>query len=389
MKKTKVLFTLFEMSCFIMMLASMNAYFFWGIHIAVFYIFAIFCGILYHSHSKSEVKIPQSILLVFILPVLGSISTTILPIKTPLLCTALAMVVMLTNEKRTQLLRFCGKSYALILIVSLIFFLMSWGLPMPSFGYTEFGNYFYEKGLFYLKLVSVERSIRFTSIFLEPGHVGMICSFFLFAFRYEFKKWYVIATTIALLFTLSLAGYVLFILGYLLYSLSQNNWAIFKKLLLLLILLTVGLYAAKEYNNGNNLVNRFVIDRLEYDEDAGIVGNNRTDDITDSRFEKIIGTDVFWFGYDAEKYTHLRNSDINGAGYKIYILGNGVLGVFLILAFYLILALSCINRKFMIMLLILYILCFIQRAYPLWVAWLLPYICSMKLKEIKCVNRLR
>jgi len=71
--------------------------------------------------------------------------------------------------------------------------------------YSEYANYLLLiKGVFY--------DIRFNSIFLEPGHLGMISSFMLFANGYNFKKKECWVILFAIILSLSLAGYVLTIM---------------------------------------------------------------------------------------------------------------------------------------------------------------------------------
>ena len=151
--------------------------------------------------------------------------------------------------------------------------------------------------------------------------------------KYDGINWmgWLVIITIALLFTLSLAGYLLFIIGYVFHGLSRGGLYFSKKVVVIVLVSLISIYAAMNYNQGDNLVNSFILERLEYDEDNGISGNNRVDDDTDSRFMQLVGTDVFWFGYDADTYNQLRSSDaIHGSGYKVYILSRGVLGVLLI-----------------------------------------------------------
>ena len=382
----RIVFVSYKISCVLMLLASMSAYFFWGIPIAYFYILSILLFIMYQAVAKSKNDIHfqgRFLIPVLALFLLDLPKADIIPIKTTLLCVVLYQMLSLSDEKRKEVLEFSGKSYALILLISLTFFLLSWFISLPSFGYIYFddgrADYAYENYFFFLKLTSIIRGFRFTSIFLEPGHVGMICAFFVYAFKFSFKKWYVVVFVVALLFTISLAGYLLLIAGFVFYSLCQKGWAFVKYLLIGAIICIPAYFVALNYNGGDNLVNSFIIERLQYDDEQGLVGNNRTDDATTDRFYSFIGTSDFWLGYSSDQYARLRDSDIiHGAGYKIFFFQHGIIGIILLLVFYIGLAKRSKNRKYMYLMVLLYAVCFVQRAYPLWVAWLLPFVCVLQ-----------
>lgn len=383
----KIVFFVYKLSCLLMVMASMSAWFLWNVHIGIIYVFSILIWLVTYITTKKKVELhfrtsflfPVSLL--FLVDVIKA--DYFIPIKTTLLCVVLIQLLSFSDEKRKEILEFCGVGMALILLISLVGFLLSWVVSLPSFGYLYYEDkYVYENYIFFLKLDSLTRGIRFTSIFLEPGHVGMICAFFIYAFKYQIKKWYVVVFIVSLLFTISLAGYLLLFVGYILYSLNQKGLNFIKWLFLGAAIVIPGYFIALDYNGGDNIVNLMIIERLEYDEDVGVVGNNRTDDATRSRFHNFINTSDVWFGYPPDQYERLRNSDaIHGAGYMIYMFSSGIYGVTLVFLFYFIMARKSNNKKYMLFMLLLYAICFVQRAYPLWVAWLLPFICSMEIDE--------
>ena len=385
-----IVFNIYKFSCLILVLSSMKAYFLWNIHIVFLYLFSILMWFLCSGSFKKCIHFKTNFLIpIFLLFILDLFKSEFLPIKTTLLCIFIAQILSFSDEKRQEILKFCGTGFAVVLLVSLIGFILSLILPIPSFGYLYYEGYDfrYENYLFFLRIDSITRGLRFTSVFLEPGHVGMICALFLFAYKYRIKEWTVVVFLISLLFTLSLAGYFLLVIGYVLYSLNQHGVSFLKKVLIGVILLGSGYFTAIEYNGGNNVVNNFIIERLQYDEDEGIVGNNRTDDATRQLLQKNIGKEVFWFGYSTEQYDRLRsNTFVYGAGWIVFIFQYGVWGIFLVSSFYLILAFQSANKKIMLLMLLLYAICFIQRAYPLWVAWLIPYLGTMQI-NVKVIDK--
>ena len=70
---------------------------------------------------------------------------------------------------------------------------------------------------------------------------------------------------------------------------------------------------------------------------------------------------------------------IGGSGFKIYILKHGLIGVLLVLAFYISLIPPRPDWHFTLAFLFILALCFVQNSYPGWTSWLLPYVLSLNI----------
>ena len=64
-----------------------------------------------------------------------------------------------------------------------------------------------------------------------------------------------------------------------------------KYTILVIILLSVSIYIAMNYNNGNNVVAEYIMSRLVYDEETGIVGNNRESIIAEMVVDNVFYSD--------------------------------------------------------------------------------------------------
>ena len=148
------------------------------------------------------------------------------------------------------------------------------------------------------------------------------------------------------------------------------------------------------YNGGNNVINEKIISRLQYDEDKGISGNNRVSYTTDMYFASLLLSNDRWYGLGAETINFINGgstgfgdfgSQIRGAGFKIFILYNGLIGTILCIAFYACFAADCVpnNKRFSWGFFTLIIITAVQAAYPFSYSWLIPFICGIKLPEIK------
>lgn len=376
-KKRFYLFTLFAIALFLQMLRSLNAWFLWDVSNNALNNIALLTGIVYFYYSSEKRYLKTFILayMFFFFAVLLNIDFG--PIMFYLIQLPLFLILMLTNREKQILLRWWTNLYAIILLVSLVVWLLTWITPMPSYGEINFRDndaYTYTNYLFCIK--SFLYDIRFNSIFLEPGHTAMIAAFTVCANRFNFKNKAVIIILLCTIATFSLAGYLLIAIGYLLHILLEDRFKrAWKKGVMFTAFLSLGYYAAANYNRGDNLVNTLILERLEYDEELGIAGNNRTVQKTDDTFDEVVESGEAFSGINQTKYKLYENRDyIQGSGYKLYIMRKGIIGTVLMFLFYFLVYRHSANKKEMLAMLIIYILAFLQRAYPEWQVWLYIYV---------------
>lgn len=284
-------------------------------------------------------------------------------------------LLVLPYEYKKDLLDYVTKWYAIPLAIALGIYWLLFFIDLPSFGrfvhpiYKPFTNY-----IFYIKTTFDTGAMpRFNAFFLEPGHQALVSTFILMANKFEIKKKPLLLVLVfAVLFSFSLAGYILMITGFLMLKINT-----LPKLLGAVGVLAGVVIAALVVGGGDNTLNELIISRLEYDESSGIKGNNRFFNDTDYVYDRTLETEYFWTGVKGKANMEL----ISGAGYKIYILNYGMIGSLLALAFYLSLIPSHPARRYTISFLLLIILCFMQRAYPFWYSWIFPYIVGIYVAE--------
>lgn len=278
------------------------------------------------------------------------------------------ILLQLPYEYQKDLLKFVTKWYAILLAPGLVLYWVLRFSTLPSLGtyvhpvYMPFTNY-----IFYLKTTVDHGTFeRFNAFFLEPGHQALVSTFLMMANKFDFRKcpWLIILA-LGVVFSFSLAGYLLSVAGFLL--LKVNSLA---KALVSMGAITVVGVGAYMWSGGDNALNEMIISRLEYDESSGIKGNNRFFDNTDFEYDRALKSNYFWIGVKTRANMNL----ISGAGYKIYILNYGMVGVLLAMIFYLTVIPARPDYRYTISFLIVLTLCFLQRAYPFWYSWLFPYV---------------
>lgn len=299
-------------------------------------------------------------------------------------CFPALFLFFLPDKQLSDILDSVTRWFAWILLPSLVIYILVslLHIPLSPLGvvrppanivnaYGDFLNYiFYVENNYSLNLLFV----RFNGPFIEPGHLGMICSFLLYANKYDFKRKEVWIVFLSLLFTLSLAGYILSFLGFFMIYTEK-----IKKMIIPAVLLTgVYLYVSTIWKGGDNEVNQLIFTRMEYDAEKGITGNNRFAGYTNYYFTSYMDAGRLWLGLDTHYLNDLKQRDvIGGAGYKIYILNYGIVGVFLVFVFYYSVALFSIRKRYAFCFLLLIAASFMQRSYPLWFAWILPYVAGI------------
>jgi hypothetical protein len=262
-----------------------------------------------------------------------------------------------------------SKSMGILLTVSMPFFaLYILGFPLPSVN-IHFGEYYSYSNYFFFLLD--DRNLftiipRFQSVFLEPGQMGTATALLLLTQTGHWRKWYNIILIIATLISFSLAAYVLFVIAIFL-SLWMQGKDIIKKITITVAIIASVVIGSFYYNDGFNLVHDLIVLRLEV-EDGEMAGDNRVREDTQAEYETFLQSSDIIVGKNFERQW-------GGAGYKMYLLDYGIVGIFLLVVFYGISLYSPHPRAYLSAL-IIGTLNFIVRDFPLWYAYYIPLLCT-------------
>jgi hypothetical protein len=273
----------------------------------------------------------------------------------------------ISMERCQQLVTFICKAMAVILIPSLLaHFLYLLGLPMPCRD-AKFGE-FYSFANYYFFLVSDTDLFvifpRFNSYFLEPSHIGTACAFLLFCQRGQWRKWYNVTLLTTVFFTFSLASYI-----YLVAIMLFNSWAagkqVVRKLVAIVIFLILATIVTFTYNGGNNMVHDLIALRLEID-DGEMAGDNRVTGNFEADYDNFVDSSDILFG---RKYEQL---EFGNAGYRVFFYDHGLVGIFLLITFYVASMMYSPNKRALIGVLVVAALYFWASAFMLWENIYLP-----------------
>lgn len=291
----------------------------------------------------------------------------------------LCYIVSLKYEYKIQLIDFITKWFAILMSISLVaYILFLSGVPFPG-TIVEYQQYFMDNHYFFLQ----KEMFRFQSVFLEPGHMTMGLAPLLFINKYNLKNRYVLILFIAQMLSLSLAGYMMMMIGYSILFLFDKQSKKSKLVSVLLSVILISSIANFMQNSfENNIFDDLIFRRMQF-ENGHFVGDNRSSIYLDRQFEDVVSSSDILTG----RYFNAEMSEKGVAGYKKFIVQFGLIGcVLLILSFFSTLKLLvCKYRRNAFLLVIMILLLLLQNAYPTWWCIVIATICGttfMQNKEI-------
>ena len=287
------------------------------------------------------------------------------------ICTSL--VILLLSEEKASLVKIFINFYAGVLLFStIIYVLVILGMPIYSYQVSINDPYYswgFSNSLFLILPITSFPFPRFQSIFLEPGHLGMISSLMLYMIRYNMRSWQGIIIFLSSLLSMSLAAYMLLFLGMVIYKLSFGN--LLKTITFLLMILMTCTMAYNFFPN--SFFSQAILLRLEYDEDKGFKGNNRiSEDFEYYYNNKFYKTEHVLLGIGGDNISTISGEGGNSS-YKVFIVQYGILGLVVLSVFFFVIVWYS-KSSFVRGLLLLYVASFWQRPYALWEVELFLFI---------------
>ena len=166
--------------------------------------------------------------------------------------------------------------------------------------------------------------------------------------------------------TFSLAAFVLLAM-----VLFINAWLkhqrILPKILLIISFLGITAVGAIFYNDGDNMLNSLIIERLAVD-DGKLAGDNRVTDTFEAAFDDYMKSDDILFGRDYE----LAEFGWGNAGYRVYIYDYGLIVLLLTIIFYISAVYGSTDRRAIISMFVIGVASFWVRATPLSFYYFIP-----------------
>lgn len=394
----KLIFYIFCISVLLQICLGAHAWFLWNIEhgvasqisVVIFALIAIWYKNSNNVRLKSD-NVTIIILLLFSVAYVSTFSLSI-PFLIGVLFRIIPLWVLLSTTEINRILLWLTNSLAIIILPGLLLnfvFMVVPSFPGPLISYNESTNYLFYNYFILLKpfYAPTESSqIRLYSVFLEPGYLGTLIAFMLYANRFNFNRRSIKILLLAEIMSFSLAGYITTFVAYIFHKYSLH--ISIKRFILIFISLFAIYYLSQDYNGGENKVNDLIFSRLRLDDEKGFKGNNRTGLAADYYYEQMISNGELLTGMGVERIAKINGSSddynkdtkINGAGYKIYFLTYGLISVVFFLLFYLFSAFRICpkNIRYSVGFFVIVALTFIQASYPDSNSWIIPYFLGLR-----------
>lgn len=279
------------------------------------------------------------------------------------------------------------KTMAVLLGVSVFFFFLHlFGFPLPS-RQSSFGEQQYSFDNYYFFMIANDRELlnifpRFSSVFLEPGHLGTATSLLIMTQMGRWKRWYNMILWFATAITFSLAAYA-FLTALIFFNLWIQRKRVVGKAILAIIFIAGVVGTSFIYNDGENMVHNLILLRLEVDEKTGdIAGNNRVSEDFQTTYEKYVTTsDVILGRSFADEDIGYGNS-----GYRVFIFEHGLVGTFLTLIFYFLIFRNYRDPRCLMAAIVIALLNYWIRGYPWLYSNVLPCLAMIYTDRFKALE---
>ena len=230
------------------------------------------------------------------------------------------------------------KCFYIIISASLLLYLLNiFHVPIPSMGIVEYNQY-QLNNFYYIYTDSLTYEGRFTGFCLETGYFSLLCICLLAVEGFDFSKKSSKIFLLSLLLSVSLEGYLLLVIGIVITSLSKAKRLSDSSLRIigLFTLFAVLLFIITNYNGGNNIIAQKILERLGFDEDLGIVGNNRENIYAQAIVDELFYSNDIWFGIGSELLASaLDFEEVNICSWRVFVLSHGA--IYTLIFFFLIL----------------------------------------------------
>lgn len=233
---------------------------------------------------------------------------------------------LIRTEVRKKLLYDIEQVFFILISISFSLYLLDKVGLLPSVGKSVWEQYDYYNYVFYTNVIRYEGA--FCGFTFEAGYISLLLVILLTINEYDFarkRNWVYLA---ALLCTLSLGGYLMGTIGYVMQrTLKQKS---LKKSLVILSCIIVALAGivifAFSYNGGNNILVEEILNRLMFDEELGIVGNNRENVVARELFDYYFYSDKVWLGIgEIALYKAMNLQNFDACSWRYFIIRYGAI----------------------------------------------------------------
>lgn len=236
--------------------------------------------------------------------------------------------ISITYKEANTTVEMLSKGLGIIVVITLIPWIYHQAIsPLPSLGSIDLtamkGNYTVMENYGFFVINPTANVFRFYSVFDEPGALGTLGAYLLYANKYQFSKWYNLSILLGCLCTLSAAFYILTLMGMLYLSIGSM-----RRLLMIVIPLLIIFWIGYEFIKDSEEFNGFVVERILNASDSL---DERSGDAVGAFFKRMSLFELL-FGIGYSRVVELGLD--YGASYKNFIIENGLVSLLILIYSY-------------------------------------------------------
>lgn len=279
---------------------------------------------------------------------------------------ALSTPFFISTSNQTKLLKVINNFLFIFVFASLCVHVLKNLNLLPEVAFFERGAYSYQN--YYIYLYSLTYENKCCGFCYEPGFFSLLLSALLLINRYDMEKWCTRIYLIALILTFSLGGYVLTaVCWYLYYILTQRKkiTTVIRGIIALVFLGIIYYVCTEIWNNGNNIVNELIFEKLNRAGSYDSLFESRQNIDAILLWNQFISSDHLAWGYGFELYGKLKNSveQYDAASIIEFIIATGFIGTIIQIFSVMIISLHNMDRRYSIPGYSLLLLDFLQHGY--------------------------
>lgn len=379
---------LYKLTLFVLYISSLRPWFMEYISSTIIFIFGAVVSLLFYSANKKLFQVNKTnkniIILLSLFFLWNSLRDSIIPaIGYFIEMIPLSFLIFTRPEVKESIFKYITKGMAIICFITIPFYVLYWfDVPLNytiiKLNELSYINNYY----FFITEHNPVFSVRFSSIFLEPGFLTFGIIPLLYINKLNIKNISVFVLLISQILSFSLAGFILLFLILIVFSFDKTdkrirNWSRVS-LFSAIVAISVFVGTIKE----DSYFYLTLASRLAYNETSGTIkGNNRTSDDMKYLYDKTKNTPQIIIGHGRDNilsFYERYNMKGGNAGFVIYLMTYGMIGVFFAFLFFFIYyrMFKCYETLglFAIFIIMLY-----QNSYWNWCSILFAYILGMDL----------
>lgn len=301
-----------------------------------------------------------------------------------------AGIICISDMQKRVVFRNVLKFFSWMLVPALVLYVLNLAVDLPSLGVSRLstdheslvaGYGFADNYFFMVKSHFTESIPRFQGPFLEPGHLGMMCSFLALVDGHKYRKASTWVLLLSMALSFSLAGYVLWVVGFLICQFREHK---LKPSILIpaAIVFSGFVFFGLKFNGGDNIINKAIISRLQFDDDKGFSGNNRSSinvALLFAQMHKNPGTILL--GLSQSDLSSIQDEPNNG--YLYFMVRFGLVGLLIGFSSYAFMAISSKRKKWALGVLLFVFLMFWQRTYLFWFSWMICFNYALAFEDLR------